>query len=275
MRIVRSWLAADARGWQILALGILVLLSNLWSSFGAGPASLIAACAGALSAQAIWARLKGQSIDWRSPLITALSVTLLLRVPNPLWHAAAAAAGISSKWLLRWHGKHFFNPANFAVILFLLADDRFWISPGQWGSTAWVVGLIVALAALVLGCARRMDVAVAFAAVFVGGLFARAASLGDPWTIPVHQMRSVALIIFTCFMITDPRSTPDHPIARIIFAGLVAWLALRFQIRLQLVGAPLYALAALSPLTPVFDRILRHRRFEWRPRQENVHEILA
>lgn len=275
MRMLRSWWRADARTWQILALSILVLLSNLWSSFGAGPASLVAACAGALSAQAGWARLRGQAFDWRSPLITALSLTLLLRTPDPLWHAAAAAAGISSKWLLRWQGKHFFNPANFAVILFLLAGDRFWISPGQWGSEAWVVGLIVGLAALVLGCARRMDVAVAFAAVFVGGLFARAASLGDPWAIPLHQMQSGALIIFSCFMITDPRSTPDHPAARIIFAALVAWLALRFQIRLQLVGAPLYALAALSPLTPVFDRLFRHRRFEWRPRQENVHEVLA
>ena len=46
-------LNADARHWQILALGGLFALSFLTSDFGVTPASLVAAFAGAFAAQLI------------------------------------------------------------------------------------------------------------------------------------------------------------------------------------------------------------------------------
>ena len=94
-------------------------------------------------------------------------------------------------------------------------------------------------------------------------LFGRAFYLGDPMTIPMHQLQSGALLVFAFFMITDPRSTPDSRLARILFAFAVAafaaWLGWEYHIR----GAMLYALAAFALLSPVLDHLLPAKRFEW------------
>jgi Na+-transporting NADH:ubiquinone oxidoreductase subunit NqrB len=261
---------ADARHIQLAALSTLVLLSNIWSDFGSGPESFAAAAAGTLSAQALFARLNGQPVEWRSALITAFSLALLLRAPTPLWHLGAGFAAMASKFLIRIEGKHVFNPANFAVVAAILLFEAPWISPGQWGQVAWVAGLIVVFAALVLGRARRLDIALTFLLSYAGLLFARAYYLGDPFEIPLHQLQSGALLIFTGFMITDPRSTPDHRAGRIALAIAVACLAVLLSIKFQLVGSPLFALALLSPVTPLIDRLLPARRFEWRPKKESV-----
>lgn len=263
-------LFGDPRHIQLAALSTLVMLSNIWSDFGSGPMSFAAAAAGTLSAQVLFARLRGQQVEWRSALITAFSLALLLRAPTPLWHLGAGFAAMSSKFLIRVKGKHIFNPANFAVVAGILLFEAPWISPGQWGQVAWVAGLIVIFAALVLGRARRLDIALAFLVSYATLLFARASYLGDPFDIPLHQLQSGALLIFTGFMITDPRSTPDHRAGRIGLAVAVACLAVLLSIKFQLVGSPLFALAMLSPFTPLIDRLLPARRFEWRPNKESV-----
>lgn len=270
LQAARSALAgffADARHVQLAALSCLVLLSNFWSDFGSGLSSFAAAAAGTLSFQLLFARIRGEPLEWRSALITAFSLALLLRAPTPLWHFAAGGAAMASKFLIRVNGKHIFNPANIAVVTTVLLFDAAWISPGQWGQVAWIAGLIIVFAALVLGCARRLDIAIAFFGAYAACLFARAAWLGDPFAIPLHQLQSGALLIFTGFMITDPRSTPDNRAGRVLLALLVAATALYLSIRFQLVGAPLFALALLAPLTPTIDRFLPARRFEWRPKK--------
>ena len=45
---------------------------------------------------------------------------MLLRTASPLLWVAAPALGIGSKFLMRIGGKHFFNPATFAIVTLLL-----------------------------------------------------------------------------------------------------------------------------------------------------------
>jgi enediyne biosynthesis protein E5 len=268
----RLWrrVSADARHFQIIALSMLVLLSNFWSDFGSGWASLLCAVGGAVSMQYLFDTATGRTPDFRSPLITALSLAILLRGPDPLWHFAAAAFAISTKFVFKVNGKHLFNPANVAIVVFLLGAEQFWISPGQWGATAWFMGVFITLGALTLTTAARWDTALWFILTFAGCLVGRAFHLGDPLTIPAHQLQSGALIVFTGFMITDPRSTPNHAVGRFIFAVAVAVLGWWLQWRWQLRPGLLYALVACCPLTPVLDYLFRANRFLWG--KENRHE---
>ncbi|MEY2925998.1 MAG: hypothetical protein RL367_475 [Pseudomonadota bacterium] len=272
---LRSYADIDARLFQIAALACLLLLSNIWSDFGSGFAALACAATGCLLTQYGLAAVTGKPFDWRSPLITTCSIALLMRAPAPWWFLLAGMLAMASKAFLSWRGKHMFNPANIAIVSLLVCADSVWISPGQWGQVAWIAGLMIALAALVLGRARRLDMALGFVTAHALCLFGRAAWLGDPFTIPVHQLQSGSLIVFSAFMITDPRSTPDRRPGRLLFAAAVAMTALWLQIRFQLVGAPLYALALLSPLTPIIDRMFKGSRFEWLPAKETNHESLA
>src|SRR5207302_8129111 len=141
--------------------------------------------------------------------------------------------------------------------------DGVWISPGQWGSAAWFAALLAFFAILVLGAARRADVAIFFLLSHAALLIARAWWLGDPVAIPLHQLESGSLLIFAFFMISDPRTSPDARLGRFIFAFAVAlvahWLAFSMQMR----PALYIALIALSPLTMLIDRILPARRFFW------------
>jgi Na+-transporting NADH:ubiquinone oxidoreductase subunit NqrB len=243
----------------------LLALHVTWFDLGATPLQAVVTIATALTTQYAFSRLPGAAaFDWRSPLITGLSLSLLLRTQSSLLWALAPALGIGSKFLIRSSGKHFFNPATFAIVSLLLLSPDVWVSPGQWGQSTWLVLLLVCAGGLVLQRAERADTALAFLSCYAGLLCWRAWSLGDPLAIPLNQLQSGALLLFSFFMITDPRSTPDRRLGRILFAASVALLAYWLQFRWQLRPALFYALAALSPLTPVIDWLLPAARFAWR-----------
>lgn len=206
--------------------------------------------------------------DWRSPLITALSLTLMLRVDNWGWAVLAAILAIGSKFLIRVNGKHLFNPSNFAIVALLLATDHVWVSPGQWGSYLWLFGLICCLGQLVIYRASRSVLGIGFLLCYLGLLTGRALWLGDPMAIPLHQLQNGALLIFSFFMISDPRATPDSPAGQFGFALLTAALALFFQFELYNFNHLFYALALASLTTPLWDRLFPQAPYQWPTRQE-------
>jgi len=264
-RRIAALLRSDARHFQILALASLLAFNFAFLDFAAQPLNSALAIAAALATQAACSRLAGlPAIDLRSPLITGLSLSLLLRADVPWLHAVAAAIAIGSKFVLRHDGKHIFNPAGFAIVALLFtAPGHIWISPGQWGTSAWFAALAAFLAFMVLNAARRADVALFFLAAHGALLVARAAWLGDPLAIPLHQLQSGSILIFAFFMISDPKTTPDARLGRILFALAVAllahWLAFFWQMR----PALYVALIALSPATLLIDRIFPAARFAW------------
>src|SRR3954447_11177384 len=255
---------ADARHYQIAALSTLVVFNLGWIDFGAQPANSALALAAALLTQIVCSRLTRVPIDLRSPLITGLSLSLLLRADEPWIHAAAGAIAIGSKFLLRIDGKHIWNPAGFAIVVPLFsASSHVWILPGSWGSGVWFAALLAFFAILVLGAARRSDIAIFFLGTHAALLFARAAWLGDPLAIPVHQLQSGSLLIFTFFMISDPRTAPDSRLGRFIFAASVAFAAHYMAFFMQMRPALYLALIALSPFVLFIDRIFPAARFAW------------
>jgi Na+-transporting NADH:ubiquinone oxidoreductase subunit NqrB len=258
-------LGRDPRHAQIAALASLLTFNLVCIDFGAQVLNSALAIASALAMQIVCSRIwRLVAVDLRSPLITGLSLSLLLRANDPLLHAAAAAVAITSKFLFRIDGKHIWNPAGFAIVVLLLAaPGEVWISPGQWGAGAYVAALISFLAIMVLNAARRADVALFFLAAHAALLVARAAWLGDPLAIPLHQMQGGSLLIFAFFMISDPRTTPDARAGRVLFAGSVALLAHSLAFSWQMRPALYVALIALSPFTPLIDRIFPAARFAW------------
>lgn len=258
------WRRLDARYFQIAALGSLLAVNMLALDLGARALPSLLAIGSALAAQAICSRLwQLPSIDLRSPLITGLSLSLLLRADEPWLHAAAGIIAIASKFVLRLDGRHVWNPAGFAIVVLLFGTDHVWISPGQWGASLWFASLVGFLAILVLQAARRGDVALFFLGGHAVLLFARALWLGDPLAIPLHQLESGSLLIFAFFMISDPRTTPDARLARFLFALAVALFAHYLAFFMQMRPALYVALIALSPVNPLLDRIFPAERFQW------------
>ncbi len=257
----------DPRVYQITALTGLLLYGVRALDFEIGPAQAAVTLLTVLAAQWLCTLAFGGgkvSFEPRSALISGLSLCLLLRT-NSLWLAAAApAAAVASKFLVRWKGKHLFNPTNFALVLLLLcADGCAWVSPGQWGSVAFFAFAMVCAGGLVVTRAGRADVALAFLACYLGLLFARSAYLNEPVEIPVHRLQSGTLLLFSFFMISDPHTTPDSRAGRLLFAVLVACGGWYVQFRLFRTNGLLWSLAAFSLLVPLIDWLLPGDRYRW------------
>ena len=261
------WLAAfnkDARHWQIMALSGLFILANTYSDFGGHWLALPAALIGAMVAQGLGTLRVGGSFQWKSALITSLSVSILLRAANPWLWFAAAFIGISAKFAIRYNRKHIFNPACIGIVtVSLFAGADAWVSPGQWGTAPLFAAFAIGFAALVLSSAKRLDIAIGYLGFHAAALFGWAIYYGDPFAIPMRSMQNGALLVFAFFMITDPRSTPDSRVGRILFAAAVAAMASYLGWLTNMPGEPLYALAIIAPLTILMDQIFPARRFEW------------
>jgi Na+-transporting NADH:ubiquinone oxidoreductase subunit NqrB len=259
---MRAWWS-DARVFQIAALSSLLAISMFWIDFGARPLYSALAIGSALATQVVCARLWRTPLDLRSPLISGLSLSLLLRADTAWLPVAAGVIAIGSKFLLRVDGKHLWNPAGFAIVVLLATTNGAWISPGQWGTGIWLGSLIAFAAIVVLRAAHRADIALFFLASHLALLIARAYWLGDPLAIPLHQIESGSLLIFAFFMISDPRTTPDSRAGRLLFAIAVALVAHYLAFFMQMRPALYVALIALSPLTLLLDKSLPARRFTW------------
>jgi len=91
----------------------------------------------------------------------------------------------------------------------------------------------------------------------------RSLYLGEPLAIPLHRLESGALVLFTFFMISDPKTTPDSRSGRVLFAALVAFVAWYVQFRLFRTNGLLWALAGCSMLVPLINRLVPGVRYAW------------
>jgi Na+-transporting NADH:ubiquinone oxidoreductase subunit NqrB len=248
----------DPRYWQIGSLTVLLLYGVFILHF---EVTLLRAALIVLTAVATQ---RFFTKDIRSAIISGLSLALLLR-SNHLWVLLlAAVVAIASKFVLRIKGKHLFNPTNFAIVALIATTNDAWVSPGQWGSVAFFGFLIICLGGLVVHRAERSDVTYAFIVFWGAVVVGRSLWLGEPMTIPLHRLENGALLLFTFFMISDPRTTPDSRAGRVLFAALVALGAGYIQFRLFRTNGILWSLVITSCLTPVIDLVFRAERFTWK-----------
>jgi len=258
---------ADPRLYQIGTLASLLVYGMGWLDFDISISRVILVLATVLAAQWICDRLAGVKTPFassaRSALISGLSLCLLLRTNRSDLAATAAIITIAGKFLIRISGKHLFNPTNGGIVAMLLVTDQVWVSPGQWGAAASLAFLLACAGALIVNRAARSDVTYAFIVCYCALLFGRSFYLGEPPTIPLHRLESGALLLFTFFMISDPKTTPDSRAGRMLFGVLVACGAWYVQFRLFRTNGLLWSLAACSTVVPFIDRILPGAKYQW------------
>ena len=199
----------------------------------------------------------------RSALITSLGLCLLLRSNSHQTMMIAGFLAIASKFLFRYHQKHFFNPANFGIIAAITLTNDAWVSPGQWGTDWWYLLLFLGLGGVVLKQVGRWDTSIAFLLSY-GTLEAiRNAWLGWSWDVWQHQFMNGSLLLFALFMLTDPRSIPNSKTGRLIWSMAIAFSTFILQHYFYLSTAIFWSLFIISPLTILLDMIWTAPRFNW------------
>lgn len=261
----RSWLFADPRHFQILALsafltyGIVDLgWAGEWTAYTAllGTSFLVQAT-GIVWTGKSWTSMK-------SAAITALGLCLLLKANQVEVYILAAMVAIGSKFLLRIDKVHIFNPANLGIVAAIVLTGEAWISPGQWGSGPMLLFFFGSAAAMVLFRVGRLDTSLWFLGTLALLEVARSVLyLGWTFDVPLHRLSNGALLLFTFFMITDPVTTPRHKRGRIVWSVLLAAITFGVSQFYYVHTAPIWTLFFLTPFTVLFNLIWRGERFRW------------
>lgn len=264
----RFFKQADPRLYQIAVLSLLLSYGVFVLDFGIHGYNAIAIILTAQCVQFIGTRLAGlPRFDPLSAMITSLSLTLLLRTDVVVLAMLAASIAIGSKFLIRFRGKHIFNPANVALVVLMFTSEHAWVSSGQWGSAAIGAFALACLGFVVLTRAKRAETTLAFLLAYAALLVGRALWLGDPLSIPLHQLQNGALLIFAFFMISDPKTTPNTGTGRLIYGALVASVAYTIQFVFYEPNGPIIALILSAPLVPLIDMAMHGRIYRWQQQQ--------
>ncbi len=246
----------DARHYQIVILSALLAYGMVGGLFAMQPWHMPVVMASCLVTQWGCSRMFGVRFDPRSALITALSLTILLRVNVPEAAMFGSFVAISSKFFIRYDESHIFNPANFALIVCALLGFG-WISPGQWGSELWGAFLFSCLAVMVLSRSGTAVVSLAFLGFYASIVVLRALWLGDPLVIPMHGLQSGAVLLFAFFMISDPKTTPASNRGKIGFSALTAGVAAILQFAFFVPLAIIYALGISSIIYVISKNLMQ------------------
>lgn len=266
----RSWMPfiggrfRDPRAVQMVLLGS-ILAAGAWRyDFNLGLTQIALTFAAGILAQAVFERIAGRPTrSIMSPLVTSLSISILLRA-DQLWiYPAAAIAAIASKYLLRARGKHIFNPSCFGIILALTTLPGAWVSPGQWGAGVAIAGWIIAAGMTVTARAASADISSSFVLFYGIGLAARVLWFGQRFAVLLHQMSNGALLLFAFFMLSDPKTIPDSRRGRIVHAATVAAIAFTLQFWLYANNALVWALFLGAPAVMLWDARWPAPRFKW------------
>jgi Na+-transporting NADH:ubiquinone oxidoreductase subunit NqrB len=262
---------ADPRDYQICFLAIFLglgLMTRDWSIRPELILSVIVSCGVTqLVLTSLFKPTENPVLALKSALITGLGLSLLLRADRISTMILAGSLAIASKFIFTTDRKHWFNPANFGIINVLILTPDAWVSPGQWGSDWWYLLLFIGLGGIVLQRVGRGDTSVAFLGAYALLEITRNTWLGWTWDVSLHKLMSGSLLLFTLFMITDPRSIPNARSARICWAIAIAGLAFILRNYFYINEAIFIALFALSPLTILFDKYWLAPQFNWQSKQ--------
>lgn len=212
-----------------------------------------------------WLSLNSFSTWGFSGLISAMSLCLLLKTNGWAISLLAAFLTVASKYVFRIQRKHLFNPSAFGIVAVLWWTDQAWLSPAQWGTGTVMVFAVLSLGFIVVTRVQKLDVSLAFLLTYAGLLFIRQVIYLE-WPVDFfwHSLSTGSLLLFTFFMISDPRTAPNHPLARIGWAMLIAAVAFYLSAFQWKYNTLIWVLVAAGPLVPVLDWLFPGREFQWK-----------
>jgi Na+-transporting NADH:ubiquinone oxidoreductase subunit NqrB len=260
--VVPGW--RDVRWGQIAILAILTLLGQVWLNFAVSPLQIVTAILTAVVVDMAWSwHQERVLIVPASALITGLGLGLLLRSPDLAPFVIVEVIAMSSKHLIRYQGKHIFNPGNFGLVICLaFTNGLTQVTPGQWGTSGTLVLLVLCVGLFLSYSVGRLRILAFFFTVHL--VVANVGQALHPSTMMAwHGMFSssvfpASILIFGFFMLSDPRTSPRTAMGGLAYATAVAVLGEIFT----LMGSPagtFVALVGVCAAVPAFDRFVAHR----------------
>jgi len=188
-----------------------------------------------------------------SAYITGISVGILIRSPEFWPYALTSAIAITSKYVIRWRGRHLWNPSNFAIsAMLLLAPEYIATLSIQWGNSIWPMLVVWVLGAFITWRVKRFHITATYVVSFVALAGVRTLITSHPFLAEVAPITGPMYQLFIFFMITDPKTTVKSKRGQCVVAFLVAVAEMSFRLA-QNVDAPYFALTVVGPIAMIID----------------------
>ena len=188
-----------------------------------------------------------------SAYISGISVGILMRSPEYWPYALCSAIAITSKYAIRWRGRHLWNPSNLSISVMLLLVPEFVATLSiQWGNTIWPMLIVWVLGALIVYRVKRLHITATYVVSFVALSLLRTAFTGDSFLAEVAPITGPMYQLFIFFMITDPKTTVKPPWAQCLVVFLVAVVEMILRLE-ENIHAPYYALAIVGPIANAIE----------------------
>jgi enediyne biosynthesis protein E5 len=188
-----------------------------------------------------------------SAYITGISVGILMRSTQWWPFILCSLLSISSKYALRFQGRHLWNPSNLgmSVLLFLAPGAASSLSQ-QMGNEIWPLLVIWLLGVIILYRLGRLHITLTYVAAFIALSFVRSAVSGAQWITEVAPLTAPMYQLYIFFMITDPATTTRTWRRQCAVALLVAVVETILRLN-EIIYAPYYALFIVSPPTNLLE----------------------
>lgn len=234
-----------------------------------------------------------------SALLTGSGVALILRVPgmpaNDPWntsylplYAGVAAFALLTKYVVKFRGTHVFNPSNLGLVAAFIVLGNSRVEPlDLWWTPISNPWMVAAYAVIILGSsallwkARLLAMSVAYYLTLGVGMTVLALSGhcmtanwafapvcgADYWRV---VMTSPEILIYTAFMVTDPRVVPRSRVGKVVFGMMVGALCTLFMApQTDEFGTKVGLLAGLVPLCAA-----RYMLERWMPEPKSAADSI-
>lgn len=195
-----------------------------------------------------------------SAYVSGISAGILVRSPLFWPFALCAAISIASKYVLRYKGRHIWNPTNFGVVaIILIASDSAAILSIQWGNNMWAMFVIWIIGLISLWKIKRLNITLTYISFFVVFAWVRSIYTGDPFLAEVAPLTGPMYQLFVLFMMTDPKTTVKSRKGQNTVAFTIAFVEMFFRLG-EAVYAPFYALFIVGPIALIIEDQIQQRR---------------
>ncbi len=254
VKTVLGWLEGPRL--QFVNLATFFLVVNLTVDFPNPPAHVAVGVglAAILDGVASRARFGEWRIPWPS-MVAALGASMLIDGRDIWTFVMLAGIMVASKHLIRWRGRHLFNPNNVAVAVLILAYAAR-VGVNDWGAAPQSVALMLLFGTIATVRVKRLDLAVAYLAFsFLAYTMVAAAQgweLATVWAFAFSPLQ----ILIGFFAITDPATSPNGRAEKLIWAALIVLLAVPATLAGR-VEAPIFALLIAAPQRHLVTYLVR------------------
>jgi hypothetical protein len=195
-----------------------------------------------------------------SAYISGISAGILVRSPFVWPYVLTSLISITSKYVLRFRGRHLWNPTNFGVsAVVFLAPATVAVLSIQWGNVVAPMAVIWILGTVITWRVGRLHISATYVASFLLFSLVRAAMTGTPWLATVAPITGPMYQLFTFFMVTDPKTTVRSTWGQCFVVFVVAFVEMLLRLQ-EVVYAPFYALFIVGPIALLVEQWWDARR---------------